>query len=206
MSYKLKDLSLVPPTGYAYTCPCCGVQIDGRSLYETVRMVTAHRIANGLSRANEIDVDEDVQTQLCQQLGDSFCKNIAADSWNFRMDIDTIKAGTRTLMSWATESVKGGNPYCSQEEAERRAAICATCFANKRMGECLSCGLGNLISSLMAESVDAGTTKLDDKLQSCMVCGCLLQKKVHIRADLIKSSDIQKAAYAEIPKCWHNKI
>jgi len=208
VKYKLKDPFLVPPTGFEYTQQETGAKLDGRSLGETIMLVMKHRQANNLSRQTEQEVDQDVQQQICQQLGDQWCKNMAADEWQFSMDFDTIKAGTRTLMAWVTTAAIGGNPYCSQEEAEKRAAKCATCFANKRSGGCITCGLGNLIRALMAESTDTGTTSKDDLLQSCLVCGCLLQKKVHIRGDIIKAgiSPKQRKAYSEVPKCWMNEL
>tara|TARA_R110000868_G_scaffold64854_5_gene194630 strand:- start:6622 stop:7248 length:627 start_codon:yes stop_codon:yes gene_type:complete len=208
MKYQLKDPMMVPPTGFVYTQPETGAKLDGQSMSGTISLMLRHRTANGLPRQTFEEASEDLQQQLCQQLGYAWCKNMVVESWSFRMDWDTIKAGTRTLMALAGEKLAGGNPYVDQAEAERRAAICCNCFANKRMGECLSCGLANLIQQLVAESVQPGATSKDDRLSGCMVCGCLLTKKVHVKDEIIKAglSDKQKAAYAEIPACWMNGI
>lgn len=200
MSIRLKERNKVPPTGFAFQQPETGAKLDGQSLEETVALVVKHRIANALPRQSVDEVREDVEAQLCMLLGPSWCQD--AQAFNFPTDWESIKAGTRTLLSWAFEAAKGGHPYVTQEEAERRASACSNCFMNKRGGGCLSCGFVDLVRKVMAETPDPGQTKNDDKLNTCTICGCLLRKKVWLRAELIKSTPEQKAAYAALPWCW----
>lgn len=202
MSLRLKDRRKVPPTGYAYREPATGATIDGKSLEETTSLVMLHRAANNLPRQSHDEVFEDVETQLCQLLGPQWCEN--ARQWGFQNDWPSIVAGTRTLTAWAFERVKGGNPYVTQEEAEARAEACSKCFLNQRGGGCMSCGFVDLVRSLLAETPDPGRTKFDDRLNTCSVCGCLLQKKVWLRRDLIQSTPEQQEAYASLPWCWLN--
>lgn len=215
--YKLKNASMVPPGGFGsenslggfgFKEPATGAEFDGRSLSETVRLVIAHRLSNGITRTTEEEAQADVENQICKRIGPEWCRNMNAEKWGFRVDWDTIKAGTSTLAKEALRTLAGKDPWCPQEEAERRAAICAKCFANQRGGECLGCGFMDLVRGVISETCKGVSTKSDSLLQSCQVCSCLLKCKVHYPNDVLSSSmtEKQRNAYADVRDCWMNNL
>lgn len=208
MSYKLKNTALKPPDGFWYKQPETAREFELGSLYETVEAVMVHRQINGLPRLTHEEVDEDVQDQICKRVGHQWCRNMKAEQWGFRLGWDDIKAGTKTLAAEALRVVQGQEPWCPQAEAERRAAICVKCFANRRGGGCMSCGFMDLVREVISHTCAEVQTSVDDRLNSCECCGCLLRCKVHYPAEVLKSSmsDRQRDAYADIPECWMNDL
>lgn len=204
MSYRLKNTMHVPPGGYLYVQPETGISFDGKSLFETTRLVTLHREQNGLDRPNLNDVRADIEAQICMRVGYEWCEHMEAGKWGFKVDWDTIQAGTKSLMAWALAAIKGENPYVDQSEADRRAVICSKCWANQRIPGCAGCGLMDKVRSLVTEAKGDRHTLLDDRLAACLVCGCSNQAQVWIRGDLLKGamSDHQRACYEEIGGCW----
>lgn len=201
MSYTLKNKFTVPPEpGFEYKQHETGYKADGKSLYDTIQLVITHRIANNLPRQAPEEAAEDVENQICHRLGGDWCDNV---SWRFSEAWDKIRAGTKTLMLWA----KTDKPYVEQSEADRRADLCANCFARRTTSGCLSCGFMDLVRKLIGETCSDRVSKIDDR-SSCLVCECLLRCKVHIKSEILKqgTSDIQKQAYSEIPHCWMNDI
>lgn len=74
--------------------------------------------------------------------------------------------------------VEGGGVPVPQEEAERRATICASCPKNKPLtGVCASCG--KFAAWLLGIAVKWETTR-DNDLFACGVCGCHLRLSVHV--------------------------
>lgn len=201
--YKLKNPSVVPPTGYVYTQPETGARLNGNGMRETTMLMIRHREANGLPRATFDECDEDLQTQICKTLGPQWCDH--AERWGFNMSFDTIAAGSRTLFALAKARLTGGDAYVSQAEAERRAAICAKCFLNQRSPGCFSCATVNVMQQLVSETQPAGqATSKDGQLFACAPCGCLLTHKVWVAPEVLKAglTDRLKEVYAETPGCW----
>lgn len=69
-----------------------------------------------------------------------------------------------------------------QDEANRRAAICACCPKNVRamIGGCTACnGVMQKITNRMHDFIGNRTTTSDARLNHCEVCGCSLRIIVH---------------------------
>lgn len=208
MSYKLKNPMHVPPGGYVYTQPETGEVFDGRSLGGTVQLVFMHRQANGLPRPNTMDVSDDIQDQICKRVGHEWCEHMKVGQWGFSVGWDTIQSGTKALMAWAVAAVKGENPYVDQAEADRRAEICSKCWANKIIPGCAGCGLMDQVRKMLVEAKGERSTRYDDKLAACLVCGCANAAQVWVKPELLSGamSDRQREAYAEIPDCWKTNL
>ena len=204
-----KPSRYVPPCGFGYTQAETGARLDGQSMQGTAQLLVKHREVMNLPGATEAEAMHDVEEQMCRQLGDEWCVNMASKTWGFPPRLGHHRSTPlKTLFAWAMTAAKGADPYVPQPEAERRAEICRKCFANKRSGECISCGLGDLIRKLIGETCHDRHTSQDAYIDSCLVCGCLLRCKVHIKDEILATgiSEKQRTAYAEIPHCWMNGV
>lgn len=77
-----------------------------------------------------------------------------------------------------------------QEEAERRAAICAGCPLNKAETWCAGCFMKALMGRV-ASMLGGWATSSDAKLKSCGVCGCKLSLKVWVPKGVMKYPDLK---------------
>ena len=106
---------------------------------------------------------------------------------------------TIRFLNSAAAFVKSGGKLVSQEEANRRAAICATCpynAANHRKGPgCTSC-FAKRAWLFFQKKVRSDH---DNELTYCKVCGCNLKLKVHFPLGSIDN----KGILPEYPAhCW----
>lgn len=107
-----------------------------------------------------------------------------------------VKRFLLAMTAWASKGLR----VVPQEEAVRRASICATCPYNVSTSGCGGCraALEGLRSSILKES-----TPLDDKLQACGVCSCDLKLLVHVPLDIAKKGKENLI----FPKwCWQNDL
>lgn len=88
----------------------------------------------------------------------------------------------------------------SQEEAERRAAICAACpFNTDKVTEfCVSCATRSLVSNINQFLTDRHTSK-DGELKFCGKCGCDLKMKAWCPKDAMDEPDLREV-WPE--HCW----
>jgi hypothetical protein len=70
-----------------------------------------------------------------------------------------------------------GGGKVNQEEANRRADICAGCRFNRNPLGCTGCNARVLKEAVKTFS-QHGSTPVDDKLQSCEFCGCFIRSMV----------------------------
>lgn len=209
MSYRLLDTMTVPPGRWTYKDPATGEPFDGGSLDGTIKLVVKHRAGNRLARQSYEEIDEDVQAQICQRIGPQWCQHMKDGVWGFaEINLDRIKSGTKSLLSWARSALKGEDPYVDEVEANRRAAICAKCFCNEPLRGCYGCGLGDTLRTLLVETKGERFTAYDDRLHACKICGCANAAQVWVRADILSKgvSDHQRECYTEVPDCWKRAL
>ena len=85
---------------------------------------------------------------------------------------------------WVAGILHGKEVFVSQEEAEKRAEICASCDLNVNIaGSCGACA--DRIARALAV-IGSRRTKLDEKLGACSICSCALRAAVHVP---IRASD-----------------
>jgi hypothetical protein len=101
--------------------------------------------------------------------------------------------------TWLATWLAGGHKLVSQEEAVRRAAICATCPYNVPVSGCAVCrtSIGVLRNKLM--QVDP--TPSDAALNACGVCGCDLKTITHVPLETLQHRGLD---YSKIDWCWVN--
>jgi hypothetical protein len=207
--YTLKSPNQ-PPTelGFVYKQYESGMQFSSVSHTECAGYVLQHRLANGYPRATLAECIDDVIDQVCIVMGPDYCVNNTFEAFGFSNNWDRIKAGTKTLATWAfTALAKGKDPYVSQELAEQRADACRNCFARTVTSGCLSCGWMDLVRKLIGETIKKAV-KLEES-SSCRVCGCLLAAKCHLKPEILVAGTTaeQKSAYKEVGNhCWMSKL
>ena len=113
-----------------------------------------------------------------------------------------------TLQRGLLGYVKGGiallkniiySSYVTQEEAEKRAAICVQCpyniFPDKD-------GFIKWADEIAYHSIGGRKTSLDDKLGNCEICTCVNKAKVHLGGEIVNSAEINN----KFPDfCWQKK-
>lgn len=118
--------------------------------------------------------------------------------------VAAVRVGAKIISSWLGE---GGNPV-ARDEAERRAAICATCPKNDRgdWTRYFTQPASDLIRKQlgMAKDLNLMTSK-HAELEICSVCACPLKLKVWTPLVHILKH-INEATKAELdPRCWITK-
>lgn len=110
-------------------------------------------------------------------------------------------AGIKLVIDWLGSGLRPVN----REEAERRAAICATCPQNQtgdlwqRIDAKAAEGLKRLIS---IKSEMALATSHDAKLKTCLACDCWNPLKVWAPLDHILKNTSDEVKANLDPRCW----
>lgn len=140
------------------------------------------------------DIVIDVEDQICRRSPPGFCEG--EHPKGPRLGIDDIMAGTKSLLSLLVLE-----RYCNIEEAEERAAICATCKFNNNYWGCWGCFAAyNIVRRKLTRR-----TRFSHLLKACSICGCVLEAKVHCSKNIIKKYATKKVD--EYPDhCWCKKI
>ena len=191
----VKDASLVPPGGWRYIQPETGFEFRDATLRLVAKQVRAHRAANGLPAG---DPFADIQDFVCAQLpaGSDLCTQVLAGDYALKkhFTMDDVKR----FIQAAVEAL-GGRGLVDQDEADRRASICATCPLNTTVGGCWRCkGLAEWLFRLIGARQTAGSGRLNQ----CGVCGCAIKAKVWLPLDVAQRvSD----GYKFPSWCWLNK-
>lgn len=157
------------------------------------------------SNPGRFDVaDEDLEAWaedlLCQQnmVGVSHCDGTEAPH------VGSVKIRIGDVLTFLTKMAKHvakGFDLVEQEEAERRAAICAQCPKNREVSGCLFCQ--HLFEEVM-EKIEKRKTRLDHRLKSCLGCKCILKAMVWYPPKVLRDTSPADAQYAE--GCWKKEI
>lgn len=163
-----------------------------------LQRVHSHRVAN-----DGCDISEGWQARF----EDEYCRQNNLDGTTWCSDEKYYAPDPSRPLHWSDirnflfsmiQWVSGGRQLVNQEEAERRAAICATCPKNVELHvACPSCVK---LDSLIAETKGDRVTSLDSSLKNCEVCRCYLQTKVWYPTDAIAKKGLEFP-----PNCWHHE-
>lgn len=140
-------------------------------------------------KGNQLNIPANLNDQIsewfCREIGGAPCGEEPALAAN------DLFAQAKRFFSTAATFVGNGMQKTPQEEAERRAAICAACPMNQPdKGFCVGCAMKNLADKTR-ELVSNWSTSQDEQLQSCDVCGCVLTLKVHIPKDQMDHRELR---------------
>lgn len=197
---RLINRDRTPPDGFRYvhTTGFISKAIDH---YNWMLKIAAHQKGNGLPPVSEAAAEE----QLCSGLPPGNCEHDSAEQssrpWvNTRLRWSDIVEGTKAYLALITS----GFQTVPQEEANRRAAICAGCYLRTPPQGCGSCvKIGQLIVGDIANK----KTPHDDYLvnQACSVCSCPVKSIVHFPLSALDKADSPEKQEAFPTFCWRKQ-
>jgi hypothetical protein len=196
----LKRKGTAVPYGgvYRWVDPISKVEVLGTHWEMLMNRIYEERRANSLPCG--IEFEAEVEADLCRdypaecELNDPrFPKK---RGW---IPFHEIVAGTKLLLRFKL----AGSPLVAQEEAERRANICATCPFNVEYHRPCA-GLCGELKSLVESIVGAARVSQESRLKSCSLCGCFLGAAVWLPVDLQRSvlSETQTGQFDNVEWCW----
>jgi hypothetical protein len=178
-----------PSNGWMYPIPETKTVIFAFGFDELVSTVQKHYKANDIAEPSELV--RNIHEFLCARLP-QFCEEAdpqrehKINLWHLAQRFFTaaISAATTGLVS--------------QEEAERRAAICAVCPHNggSALNLCAGCHTAKFVREA-AEALSTKHTSLDDRLFTCQLCECSGKLKVWIDKSAMEERDIKWPS-----NCW----
>ena len=171
--YKILNEHMVIAGGWTYRVPETGIEVMGGSWPQLHEFVVQHYKANAIQIPNN----------LMDFITEYACRNGADCSYN---EVEIPKpAGRKSLqigdvIRFSMSLLHGltiGGGKVNQEEANRRADICAGCRFNRSPLGCTGCN-GRVLKEAVKTFSQHGSTPVDDKLQSCEFCGCFIRSMV----------------------------
>jgi len=191
---RFKVSNQVPPGGeWFYRVPETKVYFRSKSsLGDVENLVRRNYKDNKLEPPD--DLRQKIVEFICRNVAAGFCDGVSgSDRLTFFQVLRFTELAFKRLRN------ADASFLVTQEEAERRADICRECPENL-LGICSSCnGLKQLASRLIARR----KTRLDHYLGVCKICGCVLDAKIHVRAEHLNEKDRTDPKLPE--GCWARK-
>lgn len=160
---KLTDLMVTPPGYWRYPRPD-GSFIIGGDFFDLVNRVSEFRIINQLPLGKP---EEEIQDWLCRNT-ESPCRPAAPakPEPGRKAKGRDVARFVKAVLLWgiAAETV-------SQEEADRRAEICAGCRFNVEIDDVNCFGCFGMASKII-QAIGSRSTRFSNLLKFCGVCGC----------------------------------
>jgi hypothetical protein len=182
---------------FRWTDPLTHITVEGTSLDMLLQRAYDERRANSVPTGLEFELE--VERDLCQSYPNECQYFDAKTAPHRRLGMGDVIAGTMTILRHKL----AGSPLESQEEANRRAAICSTCQFNQHFHKpCARCGdLEDLVRSAMAQGK---RTPYDDDLKSCNICACFTKVAVWVPLSVQCPglTDEQREMFSQIAHCW----
>ena len=177
------------PHGWHYPIHATKTVIIEYSFQELFRLVKAHLKGNDIPEP--VDLVREMQEHACQ-FNPEFCEETDPD----KQRKITLWYRAKKFYEAVTSAMRDG--LVPQEEAERRAAICAECPHNRgeEVSFCVGCWSAKFVKDA-AEALSTRRTSLDHKLDTCSLCSCSLKMKVHVRKEAMQDKQITWPA-----NCW----
>ena len=193
---RLLRRDVVPKDGWTYVQQPLNTAIKGKSWNELVRRVRNFRIANGI--AIERDFEEQLGQEVCRQQGwgTPVCEEQEPPTVEKRqISMHDVVSFLKVLKHWILH-----NPaLVTQEEADRRAEICAGCPYNVDVTGCMGC---TNIAGLIFNVVQDRSTKWDGQLKNCQVCGCVNSAQVWVPKETLDKGVTAEMREDFPSHCW----
>lgn len=181
----------VPPRGWIVKCPIVNEEVYGGDFWDMVGNCEKLLVSKGITPPT--DLVSQIEHNLCDRLaGHQGC--VPCTSKKQTLGFAEIVRWVRAMYQFAT---KGKFELVSQEEAERRAKICAACPHQINTSGCWGC---KGIAGMLPHIAGARKTSYDMQLKACGICGCYSAVAVHLPLE------VQGGENLEFPDfCWKSK-
>lgn len=159
---RLSKKDVTPPGGWHYREPD-GTFFKAGTFGDLLRVVTEDRVAKMLPVEN---IASEVEEWICRETN-AKCKVVAPASIQGPVEIEAGDAWRfmKTAAAWIKK-----RGVVSQEEADRRAEICAGCrYQGEPPVNCWGC---SQLFALIHEAIGERRTRFDEQLRFCSVCKC----------------------------------
>lgn len=209
----LLDQHTGPPGGFRYFESATRTWLDAATLLDLTRAVITHRTSNGLPNKSEEETSAEIQDQLCRNMPPSICRDVngVVKMSGVSISLDAVKRGAATLADF----ILHGSEKVSYEDANRRARICAGCYANidasgANCTTCAKAGFKSAVEAAFRLASDAVAnaivhpqdTEYDGYLKVCAVCACPTRYKVWVPLETIKAHTPPEQ-WEQLPDfCW----
>lgn len=186
--FCLSRKTAIPPGGFRCVVPETDVRVSASDWPELVK--ACEKVLSERGIVPPPDFIRKIENAVCQQLpGYSFCK--PCHQVQQKLGFNEIVRWVKAMYGFAT---KHGFSLVSQDEADRRAKICAACPHQIPTSGCWGC---KGIAGLLPQIAGARSTPYDAQLKACGVCGCYNAVSVHLPVDA------QQDAHLTFPDhCW----
>lgn len=178
----------VPPQGWWVVCPVTGETVRGGDWFDLVKNCEKLIMLRGL--VPPTDIVSQIENALCQRLaGNANC--VPCNSVKQTLGFGEIVRWVKAMYNFATKSQF---QLVDQQEAERRAKICAACPHQIPTSGCWGCkGIAGMLPAIAG----ASSTSYDGQLKACGVCGCYNAVSVHLPLE------VQQDSHLNFPDhCW----
>lgn len=192
----------IPYSGnYVLNLPERAIVGQGINLPALIRSVREWRRANSVPIG--LGFEDEVEKSVCDFYPVECTGAINGKPRKSRLDLSTVLRGTQVLLAFKM----AGSPYVSQEEAERRAAICAACPWNLEYAKPCGGNCGGL-KEMVAAIVGGQATPYDEQLKACAVCGCSSRAHIWIPDEFLAKgiTDDMREQFAVIEGCWKKSV
>lgn len=178
----------VPPRGWIVKCPIVNEEVYGGDFWDMVGNCEKLLVSKGITPPT--DLVSQIEHNLCDRLaGHQNC--VPCTTKKQTLGFAEIVRWVRAMYQFA---VNGKFELVPQEEAERRAKICAACPHQIATSGCWGC---KGIAGMLPHIAGARKTSYDLQLKACGVCGCYSAIAVHLPLN------VQGGEELEFPEwCW----
>lgn len=203
---KLRIYYQVPPQGFRHRCKqCTRPLITAPTWDELLIAIRKHEENNG----HEITSVEEIEDQLCQLLPNGHCQyedGTQPSGHGCNVNGEEMLAGAKGLAGmaghWIAGLFNGKGVWVGQEEANRRANICARCPRNVSATACASCWVVTHAKDLLFTIKGEKSTPDDNALDQCCVCHCDCKTIVWIRKDILLEHMTNEQKERSPKCCW----
>lgn len=182
-----------PPIGWIYGVEHEGTKFDFQAPMKSglMKQLRDWYRAKELEWPGDAEMSARIEHFICVRGPKGFCVGGPNNLPVPYLSVSMIRDGTRLLVRRLFNRV---DFFVDQQEADRRAKICANCPKNLR-GICVSC-VGNEFFDIFGWFIRAGKkTPYDSILGTCSVCRCLLRAKAWV--SMATLGELSKHTYPE---------
>lgn len=194
-TYQFPNRVTAPPGGWRYVTPESGQVFTGVNEAQLLDHLRSHYRANNWDLPSNIR--DLIEQQICEKQRD-YCVDTGG-----RPPVSPSKAAAVAfhLIKDYTLRLLNAPGRVQQEQADARAAVCATCTENVEREGCSNCNMG-VLRDLVVKIKGNRVTKSEEQLKVCRVCLCENRAKVWLTLEDLKKLTNKQEWEALPTTCW----